>query len=97
MQVELSSATQAVLKYMFETAKKRGDADVRYLTEPSQYVDTLLTFGIERKQSEWKARDKQNLGKMLRVALEKVQGGKPLSKDESQLVEAFRVAATAEA
>ena len=91
--LEVSSATSAVLEYMFTKSKERGESDTRYIKTVEGYAETLLDYAIKRKESEWKSRDKQNLGKALREALDKIVNGKPLSSDEEKLVQAFREAA----
>jgi len=92
--VTLSAATAHLLTSTFEESKKRGEESTRYMKEPASFVEYLLDFAVTRKASEWKSRDQYNVGKSLRLALDKLVNHKPLNAEETKLVAAFQAAAT---
>jgi hypothetical protein len=90
--IELSPATTHLVESMFAEAHKRGEKEVRYMKEVSSFVEVLLDYAYRRKTSEWESRDKQQVGKILREALDKMVNHKPLSKEETALVQKFQAA-----
>ena len=91
--VELSPASAHMVESMFEQSRKREEGDTRYMKEAASYVEVLLDYAIKRKLSEWKSRDQQQVGKVLREALDKLVNGKPLTREEAKLVATFKAAA----
>lgn len=93
MTVSLSPATSEVLRKMYVEAKERGDETAKYSKSPEAFAENLFDFAINRKHGEWKARDKQRVGRDLQVALDKLLSGKPLSSEEQKIVATFQEAA----
>lgn len=94
--VTLSPATAHMVTAMYEESRKREEKESRYLKSAAAYVEALLDYAIQRKSSEWKSRDKQAVGKVLREALDKLVNDKPLSLNEATLVAQFKAACAKE-